>query len=92
MSDRKQSAVSRRLDKASKDLIDTSIANVSSTVTNLSKFVTEIDTTVTDLSTTVTDHDLLLNPEPYFGNYTAGCYDLTIDVNQIQTNLNGGLS
>ena len=90
MSDRKQSAVSRRLDKASKDLIDTSIANVSSTVTDLSNFVTEIDNTVTDLSTTVTDHDLLLNPEPYIGNYTAGCYDLTIDVNQIRTNLNGG--
>lgn len=86
MTDKKQSAFSRRLDRESKSLIDTSITTLS---TDLTKHITNVETSVTDLSTVVTSHELALNPPPYTGFYNSSCSDLLIDLDEILDNLDG---
>ena len=86
MSDRKQSALSRRLDRENKSLIDTSITTLG---TDLTKHITDVETVVTDISTVVTTHELTLNPPPYTGNYNSTCGSLAIDLDVISNQLDG---
>ena len=83
MTDKKQSAISRRLDKLSKSLTDASINQVETDLLDLSGNVTDISTTVDKLDTTIF-------PPPYQGNFQALCPSATIDLDTIRTELESG--
>jgi hypothetical protein len=91
MTDRKQSALSRRLDRLSKSQTD---ASISSLETNLTSSIVDLNNTlslsIAGVENSVNNINSTLYPGYYPNNFGSFCNDLTIDLDALNSILTNG--